>query len=319
MQRRRPACQIIDGVPRCTVLNPDRLREALNFKAKKGDLVQITFPKSGTHWLMYITQLILRDGQPMTTYQEFAKEWRFLEYMDIKNFSSSLPLRTFVMHLALDKRTMTEEGRYVYLARNPWDVCVSFYLMMINWSNFKFQDATFEDFVDTFVSGNFGYGDYFEHVAAGYAHREEANVLFLTYEELKENTREVVLRLAHFLGEQHGRALEKDEALLQKVLERSKPEYMRNVVIVDLSAGDNPQWNEVFSRERITCIEGHEGEKDKYSYVRNGKVGSWKDYFSPALLRKMEHRILEAEKQSSFMDLWKDIRVEARTRMQDTE
>ncbi|KAH7956614.1 hypothetical protein HPB52_011034 [Rhipicephalus sanguineus] len=244
----------------------------------------------------------------MTTYQEFAKEWRILEYMDVKDYSSSLPLRTLITHLPLDKRTMTEEGKYVYLARNPWDVCVSFYLMMINLSNFKFQDGTFEDFVDTFVNGNFGYGDYFEHVAAGYAHREEPNVLFLTYEELKKNTREVVLRLAYFLGEQYGRALEKDEAFLQRVLERSKPEYMRNVVVVDLSAGDNPQWNEAFSRERITCIEGHEGEENKYSYVRNGKVGSWKDYFSPALLRKMEHRILEAEKQSSFMDLWKDIR-----------
>ncbi|XP_049270807.1 3-beta-hydroxysteroid sulfotransferase isoform X3 [Rhipicephalus sanguineus] len=319
MQTRKPAFQVIDGVPRCVAAEPDFLREGLKFRAKKGDLVQSTFPESGTHWMLYITHLILREGHPITTYEEFAKEWRFLEYMNIKDFSSSQPLRTFVTHLALDKRTMTEEGKYVYIARNPWDVCVSFYHMATNMSTFEFQKGTFEEFFETFVSGNFGYGDYFEHVAAGYALREEPNVFFVTYEELKKNTREVVLRLAYFLGEQYGRALEKDEAFLQRVLERSKPEYMRNVVVVDLSAGDNPQWNEAFSRERITCIEGHEGEENKYSYVRNGKVGSWKDYFSPALLRKMEHRILEAEKQSSFMDLWKDIRVEARKRMQDTE
>ncbi|KAL1477274.1 hypothetical protein MTO96_035864 [Rhipicephalus appendiculatus] len=319
MQTRKPAFQVIDGVPRCVAVEPDFLREGLKFRAKKGDLVQTTFPKSGTHWLLYITHLILREGHPITTYEEFVKEWRFLEYMDIKDFSSSLPLRTFVTHMMLDKRMMTEEGKYVYIARNPWDVCVSFYHMATNMSTFEFQNGTFEDFVDTFVSGNFGYGDYFEHVAAGYALREEPNVFFVTYEELKKNTREVALRLAYFLGEKYGRALEKDEALLQKLLERSKPEYMRNVVVVDMSGKGNPQWNAVLSRRKVTCAEGHEGDESKYSFVRIGKIGSWKDYFTPDLLRKMENRIMEAEKKSSFMDLWKDIRAEAIARMQKAE
>ncbi|KAL1445952.1 hypothetical protein MTO96_028969 [Rhipicephalus appendiculatus] len=319
MPKRKPAYQIIDGVPRCIALTPDRFRENLKFRAKEGDLVQSAFPKSGTHWLLYFTQFILRNGQPMTTYQEFAKEWRFLEYMDIKDFSSSLPLRTFVTHLALDKGTMTEEGKYIYLARNPWDICVSFYHMMTNMSVFGFQGAKFEDFVDTFVSGNFGYGDYFEHVAAGYALREQPNVLFVTYEELKMNTREVALRLAYFLGEQYGRNLENDEALLKKLLETSQVDYMRNLVVVDLTGKDNPQWSEVLSRAKVTCIEGHEGDENRYAYVRAGQVGVWKDCFTPDLLHKMENRILEAEKESSFVDLWKDIRAEAIARMQDAE
>ncbi|KAH8042784.1 hypothetical protein HPB51_025836 [Rhipicephalus microplus] len=137
----------------------------------------------------------------MTTCEEFGKEWRFLEYMDSIDFRSSLPLRTFATHLALNKCTMTTEGKYVYIARNPWDVCVSFFHMVTNMSIYEYRNGTFEDFVDTFVSDNFGYGDYFEHVAAGYALREEPNVFFVTYEELKRNTREVVLRLAFFLGD----------------------------------------------------------------------------------------------------------------------
>ncbi|XP_075542716.1 3-beta-hydroxysteroid sulfotransferase-like isoform X2 [Dermacentor variabilis] len=319
MQRRRPAHQIIDGVPRCINLSPRTLRENLKFRAQKGDVVQITFPKSGTHWLMYITHLILREGHPMTSYEEFSKEWRFMEYMDIKDWTSSLPLRTFATHLPLDKRTMTGEGKYVYFARNPWDVCVSFYNMMTNISSFEFQDGTFEDLVDAFVSGNFGYGDYFEHVGAGYALREEPNVFFTTYEELKKNTREVVIRLAYFLGEQYGLALEEDEASLQKLLERSQPDYMRSVVVFDLSCKGMPQWQEALSRKKVTCNEGYEGDENKYSFVRSGKVGGWKDYFTPDLLQMMENRILEAEKESSFMDLWKDIRAEAIRTMQKSE
>ncbi|KAH6933161.1 hypothetical protein HPB50_012530 [Hyalomma asiaticum] len=309
MQRERPAYQVIDGVPRCINVRPDRLRERLKFRARKGDLVLATFPKSGTNWLMYITHFILREGEPITKFDEFAKEWRFLEYMDIEDFSSSLPWRTFATHLSLNKCAMTGEGKYVYLARNPWDVCVSFFHMMVNISTYEFQNGTFEDFVDTFVTGNFGYGDYFQHVTAGYALREEPNVFFVTYEELKTNTREVAVRLAYFLGEGYGHALERDEALLQKLMERSQPDYLRNVLVVDLST--NPQWSEALSHKRVTCCRGHEGDDNKYAYVRTGNVGSWKDFFTPDLLKKMENRILEVEKTSSVMSLWKGIRAEA--------
>ncbi|KAH8042782.1 hypothetical protein HPB51_025834 [Rhipicephalus microplus] len=319
MQRRRPAYQLIDGVPRCMGLNPDRLRERLNFRAKGGDLVQVTFPKSGTHWLMYITHLILKQGQTINTYQEFAKNMRFLEYMDIEGFSSSLPLRTFVTHLPLDKHMMTEEAKYVYIARNPWDVCVSLYNMAINTTIFQFRNGAFDDYLDTFVSGNFGYGDFFEHVAAGYALREEPNVLFVTYEELKKNTREVTLRLAYFLGEKYRLALEKDEASLQKILERSHIDSMRNVMVLDLTGKGNPEWKDVISRRKVLSPEDQVAQVTNYEYVRTGKVGSWRDYFTPEQLRKMENRIQEVEKESSFMDLWKDIRAEAVARMQDSE
>ncbi|XP_075744249.1 sulfotransferase 1C3-like [Rhipicephalus microplus] len=172
MQRKKPAYQVIDGVPRCVFQNPDRLRERLKFRAKKGDLVQVTFPKSGTHWLMYITHLILKEAPLIPTHDEFAKEWRFLDFVDIEHFSPSLPLRTFATHLVLDKRTMTEERKYVYIAHNSWDVCVSLYHMMTSMSAFEFQDGKFEDFAHAFMSGNTGFGDYFEHVAVRYALRK---------------------------------------------------------------------------------------------------------------------------------------------------
>ncbi|KAH9378084.1 hypothetical protein HPB48_006646 [Haemaphysalis longicornis] len=62
IQRRRPAHQVIDGIPRCVGADPDSLRKALKFRAGAGDVVQSTYPKSGTNWVQYITQLILKDG-----------------------------------------------------------------------------------------------------------------------------------------------------------------------------------------------------------------------------------------------------------------
>ncbi|XP_075539511.1 3-beta-hydroxysteroid sulfotransferase-like [Dermacentor variabilis] len=311
MDLRKPLHQAIDGVPRCILIVPETLRENLKFRAKKGDVVQSTFPKSGTHWMMYIVLLILREGDAMTTYEEFAKEYCFIEYMNIKGWKSSLPMRTFATHLPLSEDTISEEGKYIYVARNPWDVCVSMYHMVTNLSSYKYQDATFEEFVNVFVSGNFGYGDYFEHVALAYNLRQQPNVLFVTYEEMKKDTRAVIIKVAHFLGEHYGRALLESEALLDIMLESSKPEHMRSVVVVDFRKSRRPHGKKVLDPSSITCKQGYEGDQRKYGLVRTAKVGGWKEHFTPELLRRMEARISEAEMVSSFMDLWKDIRDEA--------
>ncbi|XP_037515229.1 sulfotransferase 1C2-like [Rhipicephalus sanguineus] len=183
--------------------------------------------------------------------------------------------------------------------------------MVTNLSMYAYEDATFEEFVDVFVGGNFGYGDYFEHVASAYNLREEPNVLFVTYEEMTKNTREVLLRVARFLGKHYGRALAEDESLVNNVLDRSNAEYMRDVVVIDFR--ETPLANSKQSSEvrRTTCKKDDGGGETRYSLVRTAKVGEWKEYFTPALLKRMEERIREAEKKTSFMDLWKDIRTEA--------
>ncbi|KAL3195985.1 hypothetical protein MRX96_001745 [Rhipicephalus microplus] len=242
MEIRKPFAQVIDGVPRCAGIIPDMLRENLKFRAQGG-----------------------RRGAV-----NFSQEWNTLD--DVHR-SIDCKKGIFATHLPLTKDIITKEGRYIYVARNPWDVCVSMYHMVTNLSSYGYQDATFDDFVRVFVSGNFGYGDYFEHVASAYHLRQEPNVLFVTYEEMKKNTCSVVLKVAHFLGEHYLRALEGDE--------------------------------------RVTCKEGFEGDETKYGIVRKAKVGSWKEHFTPELLRCMEARIIEAEKATSFMDLWKDVRAEA--------
>ncbi|KAH9377736.1 hypothetical protein HPB48_004860 [Haemaphysalis longicornis] len=58
--RPKPYYQVVDGVPRCPLIAPELLREGFDFVPEKGDLLQVSYPKSGTHWVQYITQLILR-------------------------------------------------------------------------------------------------------------------------------------------------------------------------------------------------------------------------------------------------------------------
>ncbi|KAH9378095.1 hypothetical protein HPB48_006657 [Haemaphysalis longicornis] len=311
MQRKEPKYQIIDGVPRCVWIDPDILRENLKFKGKSGDVFVSTFPKSGTHWVQFIIQLILKKGEPVTTHKEFTDNMRLFEYSKCQEWASPLPLRAFLTHLPLSRCSMAEEAKYVYVARNPWDVCVSFFHMATNVSAYEFYDGTFQEFVEVFIGGNFGYGDYFEHVASGYALRNEPNVLFLTYEELKNLTGNAVLKLAHFLGEEYGKTLKDNDELLKQLLQRSTAESMRSVLVLDTQESLSKDWEEVLARKNHKCKNGFEGDENKYAFVRAAKVGGWREHFTPELLRRMECRIQECEKKSSVMELWKDIRAEA--------
>ncbi|KAH9378038.1 hypothetical protein HPB48_009846 [Haemaphysalis longicornis] len=201
---------------------------------------------------------------------------RYLGIMDMKEWKPRLPVRMFSTHQPPRKDTMTAEGKYVYLARNPWDVCVSFFHMATSFSNRSYKGIAAAT------------EDYFNHVALGYALRDEPNVFFLTYEQLIADTRGTVLRLARFIDESYARELEQDDGMLQRLLKRRHG-----------------------TRRIQPAVKGHGGGPNKYCLVREAKVGSWKGYFTQEQLRRLEAKIREEEKKSSFMDLWKDIREEA--------
>ncbi|KAH7957510.1 hypothetical protein HPB52_019628 [Rhipicephalus sanguineus] len=227
---RRPFHRVIDGVPRCAWLDADIYRESLKFRPTKGDLMQSTYPKSGTYWVQYITQLILKDGEPVKTYNEFTSHTHAL--------------------------------------------------------------------------------DYFDHVAAGYALRDEPNVFFITYESIKRDTRGAVVRLSLFLGERYFKALQEKEALLEKIVELSKPEYSRDVLVLDFQ-DKSDEWKDIFQRNKVSCSRGYRGDKTKFPMVRTAKIGGWKEFFTPYLLTRMEEKIREQGEKATFMELWKDIREEA--------
>lgn len=308
---RKPYTQIIDGVRRSPWVDPDAYRRSASFRASKGDLVQSSYPKSGTHWVQYITQLILKGGEPIDTYAEFTSNTRIIEYMTDHEWTPALPVRTFLTHEPLRRETMNDDAKYVYVARNPWDVCVSVFHNMTNVSIYRFQDGTFEDIVDPFLEGELGYGSYFDHVASGYALKDEPNVLFLTYEELKRDTPETILRLARFVGESYGRSLERQQGLLEKILERSQAEHMRKVIVFDLRGNENPGWRELFGRNEVSCKHGYGGDTTKYGLVRHARVGGWKEHFTPDQLARFETKIRDLGDGASFMHLWSDIREEA--------
>nr|XP_050028989.1 sulfotransferase 2A8-like [Dermacentor andersoni] len=312
MSTKRPYFQLVDGVPRPPIINPVLFKRSLNRKFKEGDVVLSTYPKSGTKWLVYIMQLILKEGKPVISFEDFMENACSVEFTNDEDRQTMLALQVHFTHHPLRRENMGEAAKFVYVARNPWDVCVSFYHMVKDISVYRFQDGSFADFLDGFLAGDFGFGSYFEHVASGYALKDEPHVFFTTYEELKRDTKGTVLRLAYFLGERYGRILEDvDNGMLDRLLERCTPEYMKDVMVVDFKKARDTGWYAQAARNQVVSATGYQGDKYKYTIVRNAKVGSWKDTFTSDQLCRLEAKIVEEGDRASFMSLWEDIRREA--------
>lgn len=313
--RLKPCYQIIDGVPRCPFVTAESVRQGLDFVAEKGDILQVSYPKSGTHWVQYITQLIVKEGEPVTSYEEFAKTCTPLEYvLSAKGSKAGSPFSLLRTHLPLRKEKMNPEAKYVYVARNPWDCCVSLYHHMTELSAYRFEDGTFGDFLDAFLTGDIAYGSYFEHVIGGYSLKNEPNVFFVTYEQLKKDARGTVLQLARFIGERYGDMLGKhgDESRkkVDLILERSSPENMRSVLVFNLNEYHDPEIEERLRRLDVSSKVAHQGDAKLHNFVRKATIGSWKEHFSPEQLQRMEAVISEKTAGCDVMELWSDIRRE---------
>ncbi|KAH7941571.1 hypothetical protein HPB49_014984 [Dermacentor silvarum] len=308
---RRPYCNLVDGRLISAMNDPQLYRKSLKFHAKSGDLVLLSYPKTGTHWVTYIMQLILKRGRPIKTYREFTENMRFLEMIELEGWKPTLPMRIVATRAPPRKELMINEAKYVYLARNPWDVCVSTYHMFTNISNYRFRGATFEEFLDASLAGELGHGNFFDHATAGYALRDEPNVFFVTYEELASDTRGTVLRLARFLGQEYATELEGDEVMLEKLLQRCKADYMRDVIVISFDDTSDGDWERTLVRLNADYQDGHGGDGKKFGLVRKGGVGERKRYFTPKLLLRMETAIREAAEKSSVMELRKGMRNEA--------
>lgn len=306
----------MDGHPRCPLATPESMRNGLQFVAQKGDLLQSSYPRSGTHWVQYIIHLIVHEGKPLENYEAFLQSRGFIEYCtETAQNNAGSTLRMFMTHLPLRSEKLNPEAKYVYVARNPWDVCVSLYHLMKSLSVYRFEDGAFDDFLDAFFAGSLPYGCYFEHLMAGYSLRGEPNVFFLTYEELQKNTREVVVRLARFIGEPYSNAINEDSTkgrkLLDSIMRTSSADSMRKIMVMNLSVHPYPEVEKQLKSIRASTKASHEGDAKQHEVVRNATGGEWKKYFSPDQLRRMEAAIQEKMSSSRVMDLWSDIRAEA--------
>ena len=90
--------------------------------------------------------------------------------------------------------------KYIYIARNPKDVATSFYH---HYRRTHVPGIEWKEFFKYLLVGKVEFGDYFDHVLGWWAHKDDDNVLFIKFEDLKRDPVMIITQIATFMGYSH--------------------------------------------------------------------------------------------------------------------
>ena len=210
------------------LLTEEGIIHGLSFKPRPDDVFVVTPPKCGTTWMQQIVHQ-LRSGGDMS-FDEISDVVPHLEFaydtgIDIEAEQDFQP-RCYKTHSWYPH--CPKGAKYIVIYREP---CAAFY------SNFNFlrgvffqpEEISLSEFVRDFIlvlkapKTKAEYSSYFHHLVSWWEHRNDSNVLFLFFEDMKDDLESVVRRVAAFIGIQ-------DEKRIKKAVEMSSFEFMKQHV-----------------------------------------------------------------------------------------
>ncbi|NWU54215.1 ST1C1 Sulfotransferase, partial [Dromas ardeola] len=270
----RAALDEVEGIP-LTKPICSTWDQVWKFKARPDDLLIATYAKAGTTWTQEIVDMIQQNGDVEkckrdTTYRRHPfLEWSFQESSDASlELAEAMPSpRTIKTHLPVQlvpPSFWEQNCKIIYVARNAKDNLVSYY--HFHRMNKGLPDpGTWEEFVEKFMAGKVLWGSWYDHVKGWWKAKDKHRILYLFYEDMKENPKQEIQKIVKFL--------EKDvnQEVLNKIIHHTSFEIMK----------ENPMTN--YTKE-FQGIMDHSISP----FMRKGVVGDWKNYFTVAQNQKFD-------------------------------
>jgi len=256
----------------------DGFTSGLKYQAQPNDLFVATYPKCGTTWTQHIVHLILNDGVPVSSEERLDQLFPHLEEVGAE-FVAKRPLvagkyRLIKTHMPYDMTPQNPDAKYIFVARNPKDCVVSFFHHTRGFvKHYNFSKGDFDTYFDLFCDGKVDFGDYFACHRSWLDHRNDRNVLFLTYESMRAKTRETILKIASFLDPEiyPERVLRNDEEILHLILRHSSLDSMKK---------DPLRWSSA-------------RPPDHTPFIRKGNVGGWDELLKAEQVDRLDRRTRE--------------------------
>ena len=254
-----------------------------HFQALESDVLITTAPKAGTTWMQQILYQMRSGGDPDFDNIDAVVPWlecprsgknsqQVLDYYD----TLSRP-RLFKTHCTAEQTPGIGTANIILTVRDPRDSCVSFYHHLLNMTDSARDMAgherppSFAAHVETWLK----FAAWYRNVKSWWPYHNHEKVLLLRFGDLKHDLAQGIDQIAAFLG---WRLTTEQKAA---VLKFSSFDWMK-------------AHDEKFSRQsgsnKPTFKPGQ--------FIRQGKVGSYKEMITPELERKIldrAHEELEPE------------------------
>lgn len=181
-----------------------------NFQVRSDDVWVVSFPKCGTTWAQEMVRMLQIDLDydkaakvPLEKYSISIEgsSWYNVDSIDLIKIINNMPSpRLIKSHLPiqlLPKSFWTVQPKLVYISRNPKDAAVSFFH---HYRNTQAYTGDIDAFMKVFLADETLAAPFYDHVLNYWYSRNETNILFLNYEQMKSDILTVLRKTQQFLG-----------------------------------------------------------------------------------------------------------------------
>jgi len=262
------------------------------FQAKESDVLVASFPKSGTTWLKALTFAIVNhknfpstENHPLLTsnpHQLVPPLYTFRGNIhdQILQLSKMAEPRLFGTHFpfhALPKSIIESNCRIIYICRNPFDTFISAWAFFNKIKGEPLATLTKKEAFEMFCNGIIEFGPWWSHML-GYWKESIARpntVLFLKYEDLKEDVTFHVKKVGDFLGCPFTQE-EESNGVIESIAKLCSFEEMKDMEV-------NKSGTINFEIKKF----------ENKLFFRKAETGDWVNHFSPSMVEKLSKIIEE--------------------------
>nr|GMD04523.1 cytosolic sulfotransferase 17-like [Ipomoea batatas] len=273
---------------------PKTRRVLAEFNPRPSDVILSSFPKTGSTWLKSLLYSIINrssldslvnnnphDLVPFLEAQVYADE-ESSTHMSSEDTTGTRLFSTHIPYQLLGKTLESSGCRVVYVARNPKDTLTSLWHFTNKWKMADEGTWELEEAVEKFLSGTVPVGPYYEHVLRYRmaSLNNPSKFFFITYEELKDDTKTHVKRLAEFLGCPF---VEDDDKEVEEIVKCCSIEVLKSHEVN--KSEDCPVWFPT----------------PYNSFFRQAKVGDHTNYLSDEVIKRIDAVTKEKFHKSGFV------------------
>ncbi|XP_073814193.1 sulfotransferase 2 [Musca autumnalis] len=270
-----------------------------NLKTYSDDVWLVSYPRTGSTWAQEMIWLLGNhldfDGAKQmqqirspivelsalfsVDHHEWVSDTLGNTVETVRNLQRPRFARSHLPWHLLPKDMETSNAKIIYTSRNPKDLCVSFYHYCKLMHGLQ---GSFEEFSQLFLDGLTPIGSYWKHVLPFWERKNQPNVLFLKYEDMKRDLPATIRNCAAFLNVDY----ELSDDNMKKICDHLKFDKMQSNPAVNL----DPLLNRFDSNGNRNTEDESNGQ---IKFIRKGQIGDWKNYISHEMSKKFDDWIVE--------------------------